>query len=157
MIKSTVLILATIVLIVTIASLGQAQQRSGSASSEDAFILIEATTYRIGTTQTAEATVSVRTAKNPRVKLGVEVMTCQITKPVTGEKINGRRVTETKCSASWPIDSDSDEAMKDFDVTATASSAGIGDLETTQTFKYKEMKSKNRRTPKIVQGSKKKT
>ena len=42
-------------------------------------------------------------------------------------------------AASWPIESDSDEAMKDFDVTAFASSQGIGDLRSTVTFVYKDM------------------
>lgn len=126
------------------------QQHKGRSISEGAYILIQVNTYRIGTSQTAEATVSVRRPSHPNVKIGAEVMTCQITKPVEGEKKNGRRVMEQRCTATWPIDSDSDEAMKDFEVTATASSQGIGDISATEVFKYKELHSLTSHTPEKI-------
>lgn len=113
-------------------------QRRGRLSN-DYFLLIEATTYRIGTQQYAEATVSVREASHPTTKAGMEVSSCQITDPVKGEKVPGRRTVETKCKADWKIDSDSDDAMKDFTVEGTASSESYGHLSATEVFKYKEM------------------
>jgi hypothetical protein len=115
-----------------------AQDHHGEMRS-DAYILIKASTYRIGKTQYAQAAVSVRRESSPNTMQGVEVETCQIVAPVQGDKKNGRRTKETSCEANWPIESESDDAMKDFDVEATASSQGIGDLSAKETFKYKEM------------------
>jgi hypothetical protein len=134
------LVTVSLMIAVAVAGTALAQRRTGSVQAESPFILTQAITYRIGKTQHAEATVSVRTAVKPNEKLGVEVLTCQITRPVTGDQKIGRRVTETKCIASWDIASDSNEAMQDFEVRATASSSSIGDMESVQTFKYKEMK-----------------
>lgn len=94
-----------------------------------------------------------RTAERPNERLGVEVMTCQITRPTTGELVNGRRTTETRCEASWDIAADDDEAMRDFEVTSSASSEGVGDLRSVQTFKYKEMGANRRRRPRTAAGA----
>jgi hypothetical protein len=105
----------------------------------DVFIHFDATTYRIGRTQTADVIVSVRQREDPDTKIGCEVMTGQIVQPVSGERANGRRVVQVTCTASWDIASDSDEAMQDFTVNGTASSQGIGNMDSTVTFVYDEM------------------
>jgi hypothetical protein len=113
------------------------QQRQAQMKS-DAYILISVNTYRIGKSQYAHANVSVRRESPPNAE-AVELETCQITAPVQGEKKEGRRTKQTTCDATWPIESDSDNAMKDFDVEATASSQTIGELSAKETFKYAEM------------------
>jgi hypothetical protein len=115
------------------------QEYTGLMSRESAYILFSAKTYRVGTTQTAEITVTVRKTDDPNQKLSVEVWRCRFTEPVRGEEVSGRRTDQVDLSQSWQIDSDSDDAMKDFTVTAFVSSESIGDIESTVTFKYKEM------------------
>jgi hypothetical protein len=115
-------------------------RRLGVARLDSAFLFFEANTFRIGTTQTAEVTVSVRSTSDPNKRIGVEVLTAQVIDPVVGDQAVGRRVEEVKCSADWSIDSDSNDAMKDFTVTALASSQGIGNLQSTVIFRYKEMR-----------------
>lgn len=138
--KRSASITAAFILFVAVASLAHAQRRTNSVRATSYFILTQANTYRIGKTQFAESTVSVRASDKPNDKIGVEVLTCQITKPTTGVQVIGRRVTETSCKADWPIATDSNDAMQDFEVRATASSQPIGDMESVQFFKYKEMK-----------------
>ena len=115
------------------------QERAGFVRHESAYILFQATTYRIGTTQTAEVIVSVRRTANPNERIGAEVWKCQFISPLTGEEVHGRRVDHVNFTGSWEIDSDSNDAMKDFTVTALVSSQSIGDLRSTVTFKYSEM------------------
>ena len=117
---------------------GYGQQHQAQLKS-DAYLLVAANTYRIGKTQFGHATVSVRRESEPGSEVAVQVATCQITAPVQGEKKEGTRQKETSCDAQWPIDSDSDEAMKDFDVEGSAGSESIGELSVKETFKYKEM------------------
>lgn len=106
---------------------------------EPAYLFARVVTYRTGRTQTAEATVSVRLVSRPSENYGVETLSCQITKPVTGERIEGRRVSETTCRASWPIAAETSAAMQDFEVSATASAQFIGNLSEALTFRYAEM------------------
>ncbi len=124
-----------------VAGTAQAQSHRSTrpAETETPEIVTVANTYRLGKVQYATAIISVRTKEKPNEELAYEVGTCQVTAPVKGELANGRRTYETACSASWPIDSDSDAAMKDFEVTGSASSADIGDLRSVQHFKYSEM------------------
>lgn len=119
--------------------ISSADRRADFSARSGAFIWFQAYTYRTGTIQTAEVTASVRLAANPEQKYGVEVLRDQIVEPVVGEEVNGRRVYEVTCRANWPIETDSDEAMRDFTVRALASSQGIGDLEGTAVFKMSEM------------------
>lgn len=115
------------------------RSQAGFVEHSGAYIIVNAYTYRVGLTQTAEATAEVRFPDDPNTPVGVEVWSIQITAPVRGEESACRRESSCSCSASWGIDSDSDESMKDFDVTVMASSEGVGTLRATFTFSYSEM------------------
>ena len=114
-------------------------QRTALRRNEPAFVLIRANTHRVGATQYAEAIVSVRTVANPNTDHGMEVLRCNFTAPTTTEEVHARRRTQVVCRANWPIDSASNGAMKDFTVRGFGSTQGIGDIETTQTFIYRDL------------------
>jgi predicted lipoprotein with Yx(FWY)xxD motif len=136
-------VFAAVALTVALASPAMGQKHRPVPPRPDEHPEIEtiATTYRIGKVQYAIATVSVRTVENRDDEIAVEVLNCQITLPIKGEESRGRRTYETTCAANWPIDSEADASMKDFEVAASASSQDIGDLQSKQLFRYTEMHS----------------
>jgi hypothetical protein len=103
------------------------------------YIVLNADTYRIGAHQYATATLTVREQSKPDDLVGIDVGSCQIIAPVAGSKQPCRRQNSCTCKADWAIPSDSDKAMKDFDVDAYASGQSMGDLHFKATFKYREM------------------
>ena len=110
------------------------------ANDDDYSILFQATTHREGKMQTAQVTVSVHpSADLAGHPLGMIILNCQVIKPAEGKETRGYKTFESRCEASWPIDADTDAAMKPFTVTALASSSATDDLEATETFDPKEM------------------
>src|SRR5205823_3946889 len=79
-----------------------------------AAVLIRARTYRVGTLQTAIATVSARLLRNPAADFVADSLSCQIILPDSGSKVVETRVSSSECRASWRIDTETALSMKDF-------------------------------------------